>query len=170
MNSLVNAADLPTTCAARTEFSLETTLLRRWRANLFSCRVGHHEDISSKRCAHEADIVVIPSLYLHGTGFNQMNPWDDRESFMPIIDREKKHRAYWEKVKTSYARVEGGRGLTSPSSRNVTWPLIIVHYSYVFDASWNLGMLHALLEQPLAFQERVILGTIESNLHEEELQ
>ena len=51
-----------------------------------------------------------------------------------------------------------------------SWPLIVVHYSYVFDATWNIGMLHSLMQQPAGFQERVVIGAIESNMHEDEVQ
>ena len=80
------------------EFSLEALLLRRWRASLLSCRIHHRLDfrISSEQCAQDADIIVIPSLYLHGTGFTPVNPWDDAEAFLPVLDREKKHRSFWE--------------------------------------------------------------------------
>jgi hypothetical protein len=73
------------------------------------------------------------------------------------------------------------------SSQNSTWPLIVVQYSYVrdsastfwllsekrrcsdvdldfyfssqvFDASYAVSMLHALLLQPANFQERVVIG------------
>jgi hypothetical protein len=159
------------------EFSLETSMLRRWRASLLACRTHHRGDllVTNAWCAREADIVVVPSLYLHGTGFRAVNPWDNMETFLPVLDRQKKHRAFWEKVKSRYARETSRPGAGAPSvssavnaTTTTTWPLIVVHYSYVFDASWNLGMLRALLEQPLAFQQRVVIGAIESNLHEEE--
>ncbi len=41
-----------------------------------------------------------------------------------------------------------------------SWPTIVVHYSYVFDASWNTGSIHALMDQPLAFQQRVVIGAL----------
>lgn len=46
----------------------------------------------------------------------------------------------------------------------------MVQYSYVFDATWNIGMLHSLMQQPPEFQERVVIGAIESNMHEDEMQ
>lgn len=58
----------------------------------------------------------------------------------------------------------------STSATAKEWPLIVVHYSYVFDATWNIGMVHSLMQQPLEFQERVVIGAIESHLHEEEMQ
>lgn len=50
------------------EFALEATLLRRWRADLFTCRTRAASPHSGDACAADADVVVVPSLYLHSTG------------------------------------------------------------------------------------------------------
>jgi hypothetical protein len=80
------------------EFGLETLLLRRWRSSLLAC----DREADGAACAAEADIVVIPSLYLHDAGFRGTNPWDENDaddsSESKNIFRNKRHRAYWEKV------------------------------------------------------------------------
>lgn len=97
---------------------------------------------------------------MHGTGFRSVNPWDEsaqaEEKYLSTIDREKRHRAFWDKIRRSYERkVTVGGGATTNSS---SWPLIVVQYSYVFDATWNIGMIHALMQTPIEFQERVVIG------------
>jgi hypothetical protein len=136
-------------------------MLRRWRSDLLTCRskVG-----APDTCAKDADIVVVPSLYMHGTGFRSVNPWDEstssdrEEKYLSTIDRDKRHRSYWDKVRRAYERPSAAPPVASTGANSSTWPLIVVHYSYVFDATWNVGMIRALAQQPRDFQQRVVLG------------
>jgi hypothetical protein len=53
------------------EFALEATMLRRWRADLLACRPMSTKPASAHsfdECSAIADVVVVPSLYLHSTG------------------------------------------------------------------------------------------------------
>lgn len=118
------------------------------------------------QCAGEADVVIVPSLYMHGikvrlspwhswpldlaiqqrrvsltfrktsTQFKSVNPWDETNgkalSDVSDIDREKRHKAFWDKIRKAYQR-----GNTTEAEAH--WPLIVVHYSYVFDAGWSIG-------------------------------
>jgi len=153
------------------EFGLEAQMLRKWSSSLFAC----HPNAKNNKCSNEADIVVVPSLYMHSSGFRSVNPWDEKEDEatalslntasvrMDNIERTKRHRIFWEKVRQKYER---------PSERpgtNSTWPLIVLQYSYVFDASWTVNMLYALIQQPIEFQKRVVIGCIESHLHSEDV-
>jgi len=138
------------------EFGLESVLLRRWRSELLACR--------SSRCAADADVVVLPSLYMHGSGITATNPWDEKQDFLSNIDRAKRHRVLWTKVRMKYARSK-----VLPSGQTQTsYPIIVICYGYVFDASWTMGMIYALNEQPKDFQDRVIIGVLESHLHEDD--
>ena len=105
------------------EFSLEFWMLRRWQSELLTCR-GHHSQ-SVDTCMADADIIVVPSLYMHATGFRSMNPWDktaqSEENYLTSIDREKRHRAYWDKLRMHHLRHDEVTNTTS-------WPLLVVHY------------------------------------------
>lgn len=137
------------------EFSLEPLLLRRWTSSLLACR----NSVDAACAKEEVDVVIIPSLYLHTTRFRSVNPWDvseagDSESYTSDSERGKRHSEYWTTIRHQYNRCGEASGQIS------CWPVMLVHNSYVFDASWSTEAIHALSKQPLEFQQRVIIGEI----------
>ena len=95
-----------------------------------------------------------------------MNPWelDAEES---EVAKFKRHRLFWAKLRSVFQRE---RPAANPgSSAGVDkggWPLIVVQYSYAFDAPFSTAIVDALSQELPAFRRRVVLVAIESQLHE----
>ena len=143
------------------QYDLEAKMLQMWTNSLMQCGLMNY------RCTEKSDIIIIPSfLFLcaesRGEWFfvtpkngTVQPPPRSKPLHSKHIKWHNDHSFYknmWDNIRKSHSEIIKSKGL------------FIMHVSYVFDSDAIIHLIKALLQQPAAFQERVVLVSIESNL------
>ena len=168
------------------QFALERVMLGKWNeAALQQAAPPAHGPSSQPKhrlVSSVPDVVVVPSLMMH----MQHLKWQDHLAWNLVVPKEcvdhgngqalppqcsqgfgslDAHRRYWTMVRKKhhapYAQRPTVAG-TKADGRRV--PLVVVHHAFVWDQPMFLNVLWALLEQPRAFVDRVVVACVESNM------
>eukprot|EP00401_Gymnodinium_catenatum_P015452 CAMPEP_0117620608 /NCGR_PEP_ID=MMETSP0784-20121206/87213_1 /TAXON_ID=39447 /ORGANISM="" /LENGTH=479 /DNA_ID=CAMNT_0005424521 /DNA_START=218 /DNA_END=1657 /DNA_ORIENTATION=+ len=123
------------------EYALERVMIGRWLES---------SEFAGNDLDQNVDAVVVPSFGLHNSLANGF-VWDKVTKSILMAQRQ-----YWKMVRERLYRPK----------HNFT-PVVIIHQPYTWVKNQPVDFLKTLLEQPKGFVDRVVIGTIESNLRPE---